>query len=141
MESCCSSSHSTENQPNKHRCPANGRTYSKVAPKTIRLHLKQPWKKELPDQGYYFCNDPHCDVVYFGQDNSVINQPEIRTAVGQKSTDENSTICYCFGVSQKMASEDSAIRAFIVEQTQSKRCACEARNPSGRCCLKDFSAH
>jgi len=31
-----------------------------------------------------------------------------------------------------------AIKAFVVQQTKEKLCACESRNPSGRCCLADF---
>jgi hypothetical protein len=26
----------------------------------------------------------------------------------------------------------------VIEQTRLHNCACDVRNPSGRCCLKDF---
>jgi len=31
-----------------------------------------------------------------------------------------------------------AIKAFVIQQTKEGLCACESRNPSGRCCLADF---
>ena len=36
------------------------------------------------EAGILFCDDPNCDVVYFGEDNSVIAKEQIRTVVGIK---------------------------------------------------------
>jgi len=33
---------------------------------------------------------------------------------------------------------DKRLKDFVVEQTKADVCACDIRNPSGRCCLKDF---
>ncbi len=121
-----------------HRCPANGREYGAVGLKTIQQQLDQPWNKELHDQAYYFCTDADCDVVYFGQDDSVISKTELRSSVGIKQSTPDRTICYCFGVSHESAANNPSIRDFVIQQTRLFRCSCETRNPSGRCCLKDF---
>jgi len=86
----------------------------------------------------FFCRDPDCEVVYFGEDNSVILKTELRTEVGIKDKSEQAMICYCFGVTHAAASRSPHIKAFVIEQTRNQLCACEIRNPSGKCCLKDF---
>jgi hypothetical protein len=102
-------------------------------------HLENPWELGLTEQPYYFCDDPECDVVYFGQDDSVFEKHRVRTRVWQKEADPDANVCYCFGVSQKQSQSNEAIREFITQQTKQGNCACESRNPSGRCCLKDFA--
>ena len=76
-------------------------------------------------------------MVYFGEDNSTINKSSLRTEVGIKENKPDSLICYCFGVSKK-ASLSQDIKEFVIKNTKDKVCACSTRNPSGRCCLKDF---
>jgi len=139
MDGCCSSDNVTEHYPNSHGCPVNGRRYSSVKRKTVLHHIEAPWAAELTEQGYYFCTDPDCEVVYYGQDDSVFRQSQVRTSVWQKSGNTQSTICYCFGISQQLAAENRTMKEFVIKQTQSSLCSCETSNPSGRCCLKDFS--
>ncbi len=124
--------------PESHHCPVNGKSYASVKRKTLLHHISKPWRNVLTRQGYYFCTDPDCDVVYFGQDNTMILSNELRTSVGQKSKDKNATICYCFGVTKDLALSDSKIKDFVTAQTKNSHCSCETSNPSGRCCLKDF---
>ena len=148
MHKCCSQSETTHEQtkghyPKSHYCPANGKAYSSVKRKTLLHHISDPWQNPLIEQGYYFCTDPGCDVVYFGQDNTVVHTNGLRTSVWQKSNDQNATICYCFGISKKLALSDSKMKdniiAFVTEQTKQSLCSCETSNPSGHCCLKDFA--
>ncbi|MDQ6957466.1 MAG: hypothetical protein Q9M21_09760, partial [Mariprofundaceae bacterium] len=53
-------------------------------------------------------------------------------------------LCHCFDISQSdyskalQSKESGAMKAFVIQQTKDKLCACESRNPSGRCCLADF---
>ena len=124
--------------PKKLNCPANGKAYLSVEPRTISHHLKQPWKWQAIKQGYYFCSDPECDVVYFGEDGSMIKTSELRTVVGVKEMKPDSIICYCYGVTLGEAKSDPAIKDFVIQKTKLDECACDSRNPSGRCCLKDF---
>ncbi len=105
--------------------------------RTILHHLKQPWTQNLVEQHYYFCDDPNCDVVYFGKDNSVIVKDDLRTQLGIKESSPKRILCYCFGVLAKDAINRSA-KDFVVMQTKNATCSCETSNPSGRCCLKDF---
>ena len=138
MTDCCVSQTPDHNPPKKLRCPVNGKEYSSVGLKTILHHLSEPWDKALIEQGYYFCTDTDCEVVYFGQDNMVISKSELRTNVGIKAKDPGRMVCYCFGVSYAAAVNDNVAVDFVKEKTKQSLCSCETSNPSGRCCLKDF---
>lgn len=138
MADCCSSSGYTTGHPGKHRCPANGIEYAAVPARTIAHHIKQSWQWRGKAQRYFFCDDPACEVVYFGDDGSVILKSQLRTAIGVKEASAEATLCYCFGVTRADALNDSGIRDFVVMQTRLGLCSCDTLNPSGRCCLKDF---
>lgn len=140
--SCDSNSDEKKSSPRKFTCPVNNEEYVSVSVKTILHHLKSPWEKEqhieLGEEQYYFCTDPECDVIYFGLNGSVITKSELRTLVGIKEKDEEALICYCFGVSKAAAKKVPEIKKFVTQKTKENLCACDTRNPSGRCCLKDF---
>lgn len=138
MNNCCNNNKTSANHPKLHCCPINGLSYASVKRKTLLHHIKQPWQGLLTDQAYYFCTDPKCEVVYFGQDNTIIQTHDLRTTVWQKSDSETANICYCFGVTKKLASSNKKAKAFVIEQTKNSLCSCETSNPSGHCCLKDF---
>ena len=135
MSDCCSPSTS---RPNKHRCPHNGIEYAEVSARTIEHHIRQSWSWQDSGRRYFFCDDPDCDVVYFGDDDSVILKSQLRTQVGVKEAGDDAPLCYCFGITRGDALGDPAIRDFVVERTRQGLCSCETSNPSGRCCLKDF---
>ena len=138
MSDCCAlSSCSTGNIPRKYKCPGHGMECSQVSITTIMHHIKDPWKWAVKEQGYYFCDDPKCAVVYFGEDASIIETSALRTSVGIKDEAKDSLVCYCFGVTIDEAS-DSRVKSFVLHKTKEHICACEIRNPSGKCCLKDF---
>lgn len=143
--SCCNSKKTCEQTntdtkliPKKLNCPVNGKPYMQVEPKTISHHLKKTWEWHSAKQGYYFCSDPECDVVYFAEDGSVIKTSELRTTVGVKELKPESLICYCYGVTLNDAQSDKTIKEFVIQKTKMDECSCDTRNPSGRCCLKDF---
>lgn len=138
MSNCCHSECVAQSPSRTHVCPVNGQEYKSIALKTVLHHIKSPWDWSEKGQGYYFCDDPDCDVVYFGEDDSVITRSEIRTVVGIKECKPDALTCYCFGVSNLEAQQHPAIRDFIVDKTKSGLCSCDTSNPSGRCCLKDF---
>ena len=79
-------------------CPVNGKPYHQVGRKTVLHHIRKPWEQDLPQQHYFFCTDSHCDVVYFGEDNSQILRDALRETVGQKSEHPQRTLCYCFDI-------------------------------------------
>ena len=138
MSDCCNTSSCKESIPKNHICPVNGKKYSNVSITTILHHIDQPWKWNPNNINYYFCSDQECEVVYFGQDDFIIKKSELRTTVGIKETSEDSLICYCFGVSKQEVNKNPKIKKFVVAQTKEHICSCETRNPSGKCCLKDF---
>jgi hypothetical protein len=109
-----------------------------VPVRTIAHHIKEPWAWVPSAERYYFCDDPDCDVAYFGDDNSVVLKSQLRTRIGVKERTERDLLCYCFGVSRADFERDPAAREFVMAQTRIGACSCETSNPSGRCCLKDF---
>ena len=138
MSNCCSSKKEAEQHPKRHVCPINGKPYLEVPFNTVLHHVQAPWKLMPIEQAYYFCEDPECDVVYFGYDNSTIFKEQLRTRVGIKESSDEALICYCFGVSKLEARTDERTKTFVVEQTKHSQCSCTTFHPSGRCCLKDF---
>lgn len=138
MSDCCSSSASDVLHPHKRRCPRHGGECAEVPRRTIVHHLWSPWQWRGKEQRYFFCDAPGCDVVYFGEDDSIIPAAQLRTVVGLKEAADDAPVCYCFGVSRADALRDAAIRDYVVEQTRLGLCSCDTSNPSGRCCLKAF---
>ncbi len=143
--SCCSSSKDTssESLSSKRRlCPANGKEYLQVPFSTILQHIKKPWNQEntlQSEQAYYFCSDPDCDVVYFGEDDTLINKSDLRTLVTIKEpSNADALACYCFDITLKEVKNDPKLKQYVIDKTKNNLCACESQNPSGRCCLKDF---
>jgi hypothetical protein len=137
MSDCCHAP-SDAKTPNKRNCPACGRPSAAVAWRTLLHHLAAPWRDLPAEQHYFFCDEPACVVVYFGADGTLIRKTQLRTPVGIKETAGDAPLCYCFGISKADFEHDPALRAFVVAQTRAGQCACDVRNPSGRCCLKDF---
>ena len=138
MSDCCCSSHDETQNPVKHRCPVNGKEYPEVPKRTIAHHIKQSWLWKGTDQKYYFCDDPICDVVYFGADDSMILKSQMRTIVGVKENSDEALVCYCYGATKTDVLNEQGIRKFVIEQTKHKECSCETSNPAGCCCLKYF---
>lgn len=135
MSECCTVKDNKSSAPKDAVCPANGKRYKQVKLKTILHHVTHPWCRTFSQQAYYYCDDPECEVVYFGEDRSTINSDDMRI----DSQTRKNTICYCFDVSSDdLADNREKCKAFVVEQTKHSTCDCEIRNPSGKCCLKDF---
>jgi len=139
MDACCSplGCHSSSHSK-KHRCPANGQEYSEVSVRTIAHHIKTSWAWTPTASCYFFCEAPDCDIVYLGDDGSTIVTSQLRTRIGVKENNEDSQLCYCFGVCNSDFQHNPNIKDFVIKQTKAGLCSCETSNPSGRCCLKDF---
>ena len=85
MSDCCSKN-------KRHICPKNNKEYREVPYKTILHHVKAPWSLALKDQAYYFCSDPDCEVVYFGEHNSSIHKDQLRTRLGIKERSDDTAV-------------------------------------------------
>ena len=126
MSDCCAP------HPKKRRCPGNGLECAEVSIRTIAHHIRSPWLWIDAGQRYYYCGDPGCDIVYFGEDGTAIRTSQLRKPA------KGDLLCYCFGVTHTDALNSPGIREFVLEKTRLKLCSCETSNLSGRCCLKDF---
>jgi hypothetical protein len=93
-----------------------------------------------PKQAFWLCPDPACEVVYFGAEGRLVILSELRVRPGLKNGGE--LLCYCFQFrKQDLQLEVSAAATKIPEQiaalVKAGGCACEVRNPSGKCCLRE----
>lgn len=138
MSECCFSTGGDCAHPKKQRCPVNGHEYSEVSVRTITHHIKNAWTWQPTRGRYFFCDDPVCEVVYFGDDGSTILKSQLRRQVGRKESSDEGLLCYCFGVTKRDFMSDPTTRDFVVAQTKAGQCSCDTSNPSGHCCLKDF---
>ncbi|MEH6473090.1 MAG: hypothetical protein V7752_17785 [Halopseudomonas sp.] len=134
MSSCCNTAKQTSRRP----CPGSGQDCAEVEGRTVLHHLNEPWHYPHSDEQHFFCDVPSCNIVYFTEHDTALEQSQLRTQVGQKRTDPQRTLCYCYGVHAAQAEANPAVKQFVTEQTKAKACACDTRNPSGRCCLKNF---
>ena len=138
MSDCCTTTPEATARPKRHTCPRNGVQYRQVSELTIKHHIERPWMWQSNNQGYFFCTDPKCPVVYFGEDGTTIEESEVRSHIGAKTQSEDALICYCFGITLAQAKSDPSLKDYVVRETKLSHCACEARNPSGKCCLSNF---
>ena len=137
MSHCCAPSNQALH-PKKHPCPVHGGACVEVSVRTILHHIKHAWTWQPTARRYFFCDDPACEVVYFGEDGSMLRQHQLRTPVGIKEALDTSVLCYCFGVSKADFAANPETMDFVKAQTKAGQCSCDTANPSGRCCLKDF---
>ena len=136
MSSCCQSS--TNNRHLKRQtCPADGNNYSQIELKSILHQIKEPWNfHEKPKQAYYYCSNPNCEVVYFSSDKSTITTSQLKNPESKSKT-----LCFCYGIDfddLKSADQAKCIKQFILKQTKNGDCACDVKNISGKCCLRNF---
>jgi CopZ-like zinc binding protein len=142
MSDCCSTKGSSATVPAVLPCPINGARSKRVELLTVKsLVRKLPFA--MPRTAYYFCETPDCDVVYFPLDKQapIFYRRDLLVKVGAKETMDPVPVCYCFGVSRKDIEEEiketdhSAAADRITGEVQAGNCACEVKNPSGKCCL------
>lgn len=138
MANCCDTPADKAAHPHKRPCPGSGGDGTEVPARTIAHHVKRAWQWQDHGARFYFCADPGCDIVYFGDDGSVIRKAQLRNTVGVKEAAPDAPVCYCFGVTRAEALSNPSIRDYVVNQTKLGLCSCDTSNPSGRCCLKDF---
>jgi len=141
VSDCCAASGRSA-APAAVPCPLNGARSKRVDMLTVKSLLRR-LPLEMPIVPYYFCEAPDCDVVYFpiGPDAPVFLRRDLLVRVGIKETADPIPVCYCFGFSRKDIQEEiaktgrSTVAARITAEVKAGRCACEVKNPSGKCCL------
>jgi hypothetical protein len=101
----------------------------------------------MPDSQYYFCAAPDCELVYFSLDarGPVFRREDLLVQVGAKETSGPIPICYCFGFTKQDIEDEigetghSTVADRIAAEVKAGNCACEVKNPSGKCCLGDVT--
>lgn len=119
------------------RCRIAGRS---VTRQTIVHHVLAEQIVRVGDEAYRYCPQPDCEVVYYGE-NTTFTVTDLRDLVSEKTSGDERPLCYCFGFTEGHAREEiartgsSTIPQRIGRLIKAGLCACEARNPSGACCL------
>lgn len=123
-------------------CPCSGGAGQAVKWSTMAALSSGP----LPQrQKVALCLDPSCEVVYFGDRDLRLRIDEVKMIPGFKAAGDG-TVCYCFLHRREQIARElrhtgrGGIAAGIRNQIVNNNCACEVRNPSGRCCLGEVEA-
>jgi len=109
--------------------------------------MVKPHLLELAMTGSYsFCSERDCSVVYFEDRSSEqFTVADLRIRVGLKVNDDPIPVCYCFGLDEKHIRDEieqtgnTSVPEKVSRLIREGLCACEARNPSGVCCLGELN--
>jgi Zinc binding domain len=146
MSDCCSINAKTETAPAAMTCPVSGARSKHVDALTVKSLVRQlPFG--MPNTEYYFCEAADCDVVYFPFDAKapMFRRADLLVRVGSKETENPIPVCYCFGFTRKDIQKEitetghSTVANRISAEVNAGNCACEVKNPSGKCCLGDVT--
>ncbi len=145
MADCCSFGDSSE-APAVMACPVNGARSKQVDMLTVKSLVRQ-LPLGMPKTQYYFCDAPGCDAVYFPFDPQAptFRRQDLVVRVGAKEKADPIPICYCFGFTRQdiwdeiRSTGKSTVAKRITAEVEAGRCACEVKNPSGKCCLGDVT--
>lgn len=134
-ESCCS----VPKAPSAvATCPVSGYRGKPVEWLTVAALASGPVP---PRQKTWLCRDPGCDVVYFGEKGMLLRSNDLRVTPGFKSGGDERLVCYCFEHRRRDLKNElqkngrTTIPDRIGAEVKAGNCACEVRNPSGKCCL------
>jgi len=143
---CCTleNNNNQEKSSAKNICTICGKISKKVEYKTVLMILKYEQIITAKDGEYFYCINPNCNVVYFSNKLGLVYyKKDVRLRIGIKEKKEPKLVCYCFNITEKQITDEikltgkSTIPNFITEKIQNKLCACNIKNPSGKCCLGD----
>lgn len=133
-EACCS----VPAEPaNAARCPASGYEGRQVDWTTVAALTRGPVPAK---QGFRLCREPDCEVVYYGSAGTVLTMSDLTVQPGFKDGSDG-LVCYCFLhrkyeiASQLTKTGKTDVFDSIKREVEAGSCACEVRNPSGKCCL------
>ena len=145
MSDCCPVK-SNGDAPLVAACPVNGARSKQVEMLTVKSLVRQ-LPLGMPNTQYYFCEAQDCDVVYFALDSEapIFRRADLLVCVGAKATSDPIPVCYCFGFMRKDIEDEivgkgrSTIAGRISAEVKAGNCACEVKNPSGKCCLGEVT--
>ena len=88
---------------------------------------------------YYYCPSEGCSIGYFSSEFEIPKQ-ELR----EFQNIQQGWLCFCFDISVAVyrsalrEKNSEVIKKFVMQKTREGECACETRNPTGKCCLANF---
>lgn len=122
------------------QCPECGRNCVPVSLRTMLHQVCAPENRYIAGGDYAYCANRDCHIGYFSASNRIPKSSLRAFQPGQRKM-----LCHCFDISESAwrtalaAGRAVAMKDFVVQQTKAGLCACETRNPSGRCCLAFFN--
>jgi len=141
MSDCCSVNAKIGTMPALLPCPVSGTRSKQVGMLTIKS-LVRALPLGMPNTQYYFCDASDCDVVYFALEEApMFRREDLVVRVGAKETADPIPVCYCFGFTRNDIENEIAetgrltVADRIKTEVNAGNCACEVKNPSGKCCL------
>jgi hypothetical protein len=146
MSDCCSVDAKSGSAPAVMACPASGGQSKRVNTLTVKS-LVRKLPLGMPNTQYYFCDASDCELVYFALDAEAptFRREDLVVRVGAKETADPIPICYCFGFTRQDICDEigstgkSTVAERIKPEVEAGHCACEVKNPSGKCCLGDIT--
>jgi hypothetical protein len=85
-----------------------------------------------PRQVFRLCRERECGLLYFGDAGASVPVSAVAEAPWFKG---GAGVCYCFDYDA--AHLGKGAEAAITARVRAGDCACDLRNPSGRCCLPE----
>jgi hypothetical protein len=146
VSDCCSVNPKSGTAPAVMACPVNGARSKQVHKLTVKSLVRQ-LPLGMPITQYYFCEASSCDAVYFPLDTQapLFRRDDLVVRVGAKEIEDPLLVCYCFGFTRQDIWDEirrtgkSTVAKRITAEVEAGRCACEVKNPSGKCCLGDVT--
>jgi hypothetical protein len=118
-------------------CPVSGTNGKPVGWRTVAALSRVAIP---PRQEFRLCRESDCGVVYFGAAGTRLGTDELTVKPSFKSGGSD-VLCYCFqhrrsDIARELreTGRTTALEA-IRTQVQAGNCACEVKNPTGKCCL------
>lgn len=145
-KTCCSGREANPTTPNAKSnpscCPVDGAVGKSVDWLTVAAlsHGAVPER-----QHFWLCPSQDCEVVYFGEHGARIPIAELHVQPGFKAAPDP-LVCYCFlhrqsDIARELEQTGSTtVLEAIKQKVQAGNCACEVRNPTGKCCLGQVQA-
>ncbi|MEE8201543.1 MAG: hypothetical protein V3R29_10290 [Candidatus Acidoferrales bacterium] len=142
MADCCAVKAGLASPPTVLACPVCGHQAKQVQSLTVKSLVRHLPFQMAPAQ-YYFCETPKCEVVYFpsNPEAPTFHRADLLVPVGVKEDQDAALVCYCFGITRQDIRDElertgkSSVAQRIKAEVQAANCACEMKNPSGKCCL------
>lgn len=136
---CCSNSTPKTVIPPCPNCKNKGVAVGHV---TIASLVIPSIRKNLTKNDYFLCTDPDCETAYYCHDhNEVLSLAAIRIPLHYKKSAKIKYACYCNELTFPEAISTAKKTGFddwgkVVKAAKGKLrpCACEKKNPFGKCC-------